>query len=877
VTRTTTHPAEPSRDSTDPHHRLLVARPVHRLGGIVGRVPAAVVAIALLLTGGFVVLTSDIEQDTGQDAMLPDAPEVDAAEILAERFGGNGVETMQLLVSTDGDTLIGRDGITAAEALETAILDSAVADHLVDTGQLPVVTWAFPAQQTLEPADRSADDDAAVAEAYRTAMASLPNDQAGLAAALLPEGATGTDADRALVLILLDPSGMDESTYFEQMVEVQTVLADAIATAPLPDGISAEPFSLYLMFAEAGDFDAELGRLFSTAFGIIVLILAFVYWVKPGAALSRRRSGRRSLADVVLSMSAIVMAVMWMMGAAALLGPRHLGLIGPMNQFAQVIPVLLIGLGVDYAIHLTSRYREELGTGASVADASRRAIGTVGAALVLATVTTAVGFLTNLVNPIPALRDFGVLAAVGIVSSFVLMLTFVPAMRLLLDRRAERTGRLPAASLGQSSERLLPELMSRAAVLAERAAIPTLAVTLVLAGLGVFGLTQLETRFSNTDSVPQDSPMLDTLDELTERFNGGLGETTEVLITGEVATPAVHNALVELHAELTAVADVVGHEGQAVATSPVTLFGQLLAAEDGGPASALIDDAVAAAGVQADLTVDAEADVAALYRAVAAAAPEAASQVLAATAEGTYDAVRVAITTTAGEERGGELATALRVALAPFEAAGVTAVATSNEIMTDVIVTALRESQVTSLAITLLVAMLLLVAVFAYEHRRPFLGVLTIAPVVLVVLWTFGMMAATGIPFGPITATIAALAIGIGLPYAIHVTHRFTEDRQRHADAGAAIRATVRHTGGAMAGSAFTTMAGFGILVTSSILPFRQLGAVTVYAVGFSLLAATLVQPSMLMLWDRWHRRRAPAKLDREVDLEDRDATPIHV
>lgn len=96
-----------------------------------------------------------------------------------------------------------------------------------------------------------------------------------------------------------------------------------------------------------------------------------------------------------------------------------------------------------------------------------------------------------------------------------------------------------------------------------------------------------------------------------------------------------------------------------------------------------------------------------------------------------------------------------------------------------------------------------------------------------------------------ITATIAALAIGIGLPYAIHVTHRFIEDRQATADVGEAITATVRHTGGAMAGSAFATIAGFGILASSSLLPFRQLGLVTVYAVAFSLIAATLVQPSL--------------------------------
>jgi uncharacterized protein len=51
-------------------------------------------------------------------------------------------------------------------------------------------------------------------------------------------------------------------------------------------------------------------------------------------------------------------------------------------------------------------------------------------------------------------------------------------------------------------------------------------------------------------------------------------------------------------------------------------------------------------------------------------------------------------------------------------------------------------------------------------------------------------------------------------------------------------------------------MTGFGVLVTSSLTPFRQFGLVTAYAIGFALLASAIVLPSMLALWDRWHRRR---------------------
>ena len=75
----------------------------------------------------------------------------------------------------------------------------------------------------------------------------------------------------------------------------------------------------------------------------------------------------------------------------------------------------------------------------------------------------------------------------------------------------------------------------------------------------------------------------------------------------------------------------------------------------------------------------------------------------------------------------------------------------------------------------------------------------------------------------------------------------------------------MHHTGGALAGSAITTMAGFGILVTSTTIPFRQFGFVTAYTIGLALLAAVLVLPSYLYLWDQWHRRRGTSAIDTEA------------
>jgi uncharacterized protein len=828
--------------------------------------PALLVTLALVLTAAFGVVSGQAEFATGNEGFAPDNPELVAAETIGERFNGSGETVLQVLV--EGEDVVSADGLAAADRIVEAVTTSDEAIHLSETpGRPAVVHWLTPVQQALAAEGSSSElDDAAVEELLASSLAELPEEQAGFFAGLLPDDVAGddvTDADAGMVLIFLGsegmvPEGASDDERVDAMIEVDTALAEAVRSADLPDGVSAEAFSFWLLFGDQDEFQSELGRLFAGAFLIILIILGFVYWVKPGQGSRIVPGTRRTVADILLTMLTIVMAIVWMNGIGVLLGPGFLGWIGAMNDVSQIVPVLLIGLGVDYAIHMTSRYREELAAGGTVRDATGRAINTVGVALVLATVTTAVGFLTNVFNPVPALTDFGVLAAVGIGSAFLLMLTFVPAVRLLLDGRAERGGRLPREAMTRTSERLLPDLMARTAVLAERAPVPTLLVTVLLGGLlGGWGLSQLEVRFSFTDFVSEEAPAAVTMNTIIDRFGGGFGESTDVLVTGEVATAEVHNALVDAVEDLAGVADVVTFGDAAQAESPVGLLGSLLApGPDGTPASLEITELVASLGVGADLRVPAGADVAALYDGLFAAAPEQADRVLARAEDGTFDAARVAIQTTAGEARAGSLRTDLQDTFAPVAAAGTEVVPTSDEIISDEIVGALSDSQLTSMLITLVAAMVLLVATYWFRNRRPALGLLTVLPVGLVVLWTFAMMAATGIPFGPITATIAALAIGIGVPYTIHITNRYQEDRLLYADPAEAIRSTVRHTGGALAGSALTTCAGFGILVTSTLTPFRQLGQVTVYAVGFALVAATLVLPSMLVLWDRWHRRR---------------------
>jgi uncharacterized protein len=87
--------------------------------------------------------------------------------------------------------------------------------------------------------------------------------------------------------------------------------------------------------------------------------------------------------------------------------------------------------------------------------------------------------------------------------------------------------------------------------------------------------------------------------------------------------------------------------------------------------------------------------------------------------------------------------------------------------------------------------------------------------------------------------------------YTIHVTHRFREFVREGLDTDSAITRTLQSTGSALLASAVTTSLGFAILTQSSLIPFQQLGWLTLAAIVGSALVAVLVLPSMLVIYAR--------------------------
>ena len=847
--------------------------------------PVITILVVVLLTGFFGYMAGQAEELSTSFGGELDTPEIQAQSKLGEFFQTSGSQSVfQIIVS--GEDVLTVDGYLAWQEINKAVLQSEIYPYLVKDqggavqGFFAPVDFAKAFNPTL---NVSAMSDEQFKQLYNQANGQMPPEFKAFAAALLSstydEDKTTASAGLAIVTIdssmIVEEFGGSDGAFIEQP-RMEVALSDALSEISIGD-IKVSGFSFGLLLGNEGDdFLQEIGLLFGQAFIIILVVLAYIFFIRPRKGFGILKSGRRTFSDLLLSLGAILLSIGWMQGAGTILGPGYLDIIGAPNQVSQIAPIILIGLGVDYAIHFTSRYREEIGSGNSITGSTSSTLKSVGIALTLATLATIVGFLTNIVSPLPELKDFGILVSTGIFFAFFLVMTFVPAIRTLLDKRAETKGNISTEAFSSSGESVLNKIAASSGIIPKRLKLVALALLVAISGYGYFSFTNLETIFEFTDFLPEDDPVVQTLDLLTEEFGGGFGETTAVLIEGEnLATPEIHNALIESINNLSNKENIVVYAGNVAAESVIGTVGQLLAPQGAAPGappampdmellgtlgSFGVDLMSGSQGIDA-LRVKDSGDVQGLYEYLVSTDPEAFLASLYFNEESTVTAQQVRITTSAGSLGAAQLRDDIYDAFTPLSSLGVSIAATNDAIVTQSVSDLISESQFQSLIFAILASMTFLILYYLIDIRKPFLGVITILPVVAIVMGTYLGMYFLDIPLNPVTSTLSGLAIGIGVPFVIHVTNRFRETLLVAPNPVEAVKTTLKTTGGSLFGSAFTTMAGFGILMTSSLKPFQQMGQVVVVALGFALVASIPILPTLLVFWANYHNKKTAKSL----------------
>ena len=153
-----------------------------------------------------------------------------------------------------------------------------------------------------------------------------------------------------------------------------------------------------------------------------------------------------------------------------------------------------------------------------------------------------------------------------------------------------------------------------------------------------------------------------------------------------------------------------------------------------------------------------------------------------------------------------------------------------------------------AMLIALPVALLLCAAIAAGFMRSIRYGLAAVSPILLVVGWIYGFMYLVDYKINVVTATIAAIAVGVGIDYSTHFTMRFREEFENEPSRFPALRRAGEGTGGALAVSALSSIIGFAVMALAPMPIFVTFGTLTAVMIVFSLLVSLLVLPSVLLM-----------------------------
>jgi RND superfamily putative drug exporter len=332
--------------------------------------------------------------------------------------------------------------------------------------------------------------------------------------------------DGRSLLVSFTMRGSDEQA--EKLVE-QPLAAVAAAQAAHP-GVRVEEFgqvSATKAIAAQDAKDGKQSQLISNVLMLIILLVAFGAVVAAGLPL-------------VLGATAVAAAV---------------GLIGPISKLyalpadvAELMIIIGLAVGVDYALFYSRRVMEERDRGRSVEDAVQVAAATSGRAVLISgiTVMTAMAGLLFAGNPI--FVGFGIGTMLVVAVAMLGSLTFLPAMLAFLSRKNWlEKGRMPFIAKRRHASK--GESRVWGAILARVLKRPALSAAIAGGLLVALSIPALGMQFKNPgfDGYSRSQSAIQTYDRLQAAFPGGAVPAMTVIKADDVTAAPVQAAIRQLH------------------------------------------------------------------------------------------------------------------------------------------------------------------------------------------------------------------------------------------------------------------------------------------------------------------------------------------
>lgn len=777
-----------------------------------------------------------------EELVAPDDRARADADRVREHFGNPG-EAVVLLVEADdvldaptlaylhrtARALSSMPGITRVVAPSTVPVPRRVAIETHDDEDLDALQDApMEGSDALDPTLAAlADIVAAHPARWPDGMLSLANETSHVEVAPLVAGETPTEAERLALIAMFEHSALLRRRLVSPSRHV------AVVAALLRPGASESDLDTVLEAARA-QIEAAPASVTVRLTGLPAIRREMVDALRDDqlllVALATMASllvlliGLRTAAGVMLPIATVGITVTLTLGGMAIAGE-------PINLLTNMIPPLLLTIGLSDAVHVVLRSEEEMARGLSRIEAAVSALRHLWLPCFVTSFTTAIGFGALLLQETSILRRFGLIAAVATLAAYVVTITFVPSMLPFMRPRGSAR-RLPGS--GQEDD-LLEQLMVKIATASSSHWRITLWGSLLLLLIAAVVAQDIVVDSRLLDQFAEGSEVAVTTRILESELDGVRSLDIELAVQpGRLGEHRAEGHRAEGHfltpegiADLEALAHHLRDQpGVLRVASASDWFREMRALLLDTPGT----DAEAREGPFHD-----GREVRALHRLAAGADDAPLARLV--TSDGNAARLEVRL-----EDRGASRILSML--------AGVQSLAEARGLHASFSGEAYDASRgldriVRSLG-SLGAAVALIFLVMALLFRSVRLGLIAIPPNALPLALTLAYMVLRGIPLHAATVIVFTVTVGLSVDGATHVIARFQEEAKSGLSSHEIVLATVRSSGRGVVLSSATLLLGYGALLFSAFEPVRLFGELSAVAIAGALIAQIVLLPALL-------------------------------
>ncbi len=763
------------------------------IGWIVGvstRHPWKTIGASLLITLLFMVPASQLKTDTSIESIVEtDDPVVKGYLELESEFGEQGLITV-VVDAKDSNSSVAEDYVLAlAKELRASgyYKDIRYSQDLGFAGDRAVLYIPEEALQYLLTPNLTAE----MAEAYLAQIVDSMNE---------PLYYASEDGRLYLVNMVINVS----LETIEDRDDVFITLHDIIEEVQRSDGrykdLDVGVTGSMLVLDYEGDQLAmsDLMATFLLTFVLIILLL-FVSF--------------RSLSLPLLTLVPLVVGIIITAGIVQMT-------FGALGIMTAAFAVLLLGLGIDFSIHILSRFQDEIEGHDDMTLAFGRTLRNTGKGVILGCLTTATVFLALYFGDTRAISEMGLVAAVGLLVILVAVFFLLPALTVV----RLRYGRLKEKMDAKRARYRVLRVVGRST--ARHAAVLVVVMVLV-GGCLLWRAPEAEVESNFTELYPTSLPAYRQLEKVQAAFNYTEDYFVDVVGSYEELETAVEGfrAIGEVE-RVESVLDFLPADQEA----KLALIEQAVALNpDLANVTALNVTAMSWQDLPGELT---------------------ASFVSEARAEPRF-LVRIMM-------RGDIFEREYRDSVLP-QLRKVNPDITGMAVLVPQLVGAMTDD-VSRVSVYAVIPVLLIVYV-GFGRANPKYALMAMIPVAFGILGILALYDLVGVSLNVVSIMMIPLVIGIAIDNGIHLVHRYMEEGR------GSVPRVVQHTGRAIFLTSMTTILAFSSFTIAEHPAMMSLGRVPVLGLAVGLIASLLFLPALMRLvLDRREPEGAGAQQDAAAD-----------